>query len=133
MKRRRKKTRIGSSLLVLLLLLIPAVQAEKKRQPETFGRIGVTVFQDTGLALPGAEITLIPDPAAGSHFKMKKQQGVSDSRGEFVFRVPVTAMSYKVRAAARGYSTGEKAVAIEGETRMDVTFQLMPESKAQGR
>lgn len=139
MTKRKKKTKIGSSLLVLAILLAPAAFAEKKKaaKPDTpagaaYGMIGVTVFREPGFALPGASIALIPEPAeplTPAQLKKVTRAAESSARGEYVFRVPVQAMKYKVRAAAKGLIPQEKSVSIEGGERIDVTFLLAPESK----
>ncbi len=56
-------------------------------------------------------------------------KGTANSRGEYVFRVPTTAARYTVIASAKGLKSQQKAVSIEGEQRVDVTFTLEPESK----
>jgi hypothetical protein len=109
-------------------LALPA--PAQKRAGEPFGRIAVTVFRDSGLAFPGAEVTLAPDPLPDQpHPRLKPLKGSSDSRGEYVFRVPVTAMRYVVRAHAKGFADEQKQVSIEGEETIDVTLQLARESK----
>jgi len=42
---------------------------------------------------------------------------VSDSRGEFAFRVPVEEMTYKLTARAAGYIPQEKTTQAAGEVR----------------
>lgn len=126
----RKKRRSGISLAVLLLALLPAAAANKKNSAESYALVGGTVFQDAGYALPNAEVTLIPNAqTGGASVKLKKLEAISNSRGEFAFRVPPAAMQYTVKVAARGYRAAEKSVAVEGEAHIDVTFQLEPESK----
>jgi len=130
-KRRRKKKRIGISLLVLLAAVLPsAIDAGQKRSKiEPYATVGGTVFQESGFALPNAVVTLTAGPQAGGSVKIKKQQTISDARGEFVFRVPAITMNYAIKVAAKGYISQEKPAAVEGEGRVDVTFQLQPESK----
>ena len=129
--KRKKKRRIGTKLLLLLLVFALAAGAAKKKQvPQSYGIIAGTVFRENGYALPGAELTLIP--AADTNVpgvKLKTMQTVSDARGEFVLRVAPVAMRYTIKAAAKGYQPAEKSVTIEGEQRVDVTFQLEAESK----
>src|ERR1700736_6072801 len=89
-KKRKRRKRIGTSLLLLLIGILPLAQAGKKTaEPESYGLVSGTVFRDPGFALPNATVTLTPNPSPGSSpMKIKKQQGVTNSRGEFVFRVP---------------------------------------------
>jgi len=130
-KKRKRRKRIGISLLLLLIGILPLAQAGKKAaEPESYALVSGTVFRDPGFALPNAIVTLTPNPpAASSPAKIKKQQSVTNSRGEFVFRVPPAAMRYTVRAAAKGYREEEKSVDVQGETRIEVTLSLREESK----
>jgi hypothetical protein len=130
-KKRKRRKRIGTSLLLLLIGILPLAQAGKKTaEPESYALVSGTVFRDPGFALPNATVTLTPSPSPGSSpMKIKKQQGVTNSRGEFVFRVPTVGMRYSVRAAAKGYREEEKSVDVEGETRIEVTLSLHEESK----
>jgi hypothetical protein len=60
---------------------------------------------------------------------MKKLQSVSDSRGEFAFRVPPGAAAYVVRASLKGFQSVEKEASVSGEERVEVTLVLPAESK----
>ena len=90
-----------------------------------------TVFRDPGFALPGAEVTLVPDPEDTAKLpkKIKKQRTTTSMRGEFVFHVPAAPVRYRISAAAKSYKTEEKPVMVQGEGRTDVTLTLMQESK----
>jgi hypothetical protein len=130
-KKRKRRKRIGISLLLLLIGILPLAHAGKKTaEADSYALVSGTVFRDPGFALPNAMVTLTPNPSLGSSpTKIKKQQSVTNSRGEFVFRVPPTAMRYTVRVAAKGYREEEKSVDVEGETRVEVTLSLHEESK----
>jgi hypothetical protein len=130
-KRRKKKKRIGISFLLALIAILPEAQAAKKKtEPESYALISGTVFRDPGFALPNATVTLTPDPSPGAPaVKIKKQQTVCNSKGEYVFRLPPLSMHYTVRAAAKGYRDQEKSIDVEGEARVDVTFSLQTQSK----
>jgi hypothetical protein len=126
-RRKRSGARIA---LLLLACVLPAAGAKKKSVPQGYALVAGTVFQESGYALANADVTLIPDPQPDSAaVKTKKIQAVSDSRGEFVFRVPPASMRYIVRVAAKGFQSAEKPVAVQGEERVEVTFQLPPESR----
>jgi hypothetical protein len=114
-----------------LIAILPEAQAAKKKtEPESYALISGTVFRDPGFALPNATVTLTPDPSPGSSAaKIKKQETVCNSRGEYVFRLPPLTMHYTVRAAAKGYRDQEKSIDVEGEARVDVTFSLQSQSK----
>jgi hypothetical protein len=125
--KKRKKKRIGISLILAAAVLVPlAAYPKKKAALESYAVISGNVFNESAFALPDATATLTADPAPA---KPEKMEAVSDSRGEFVFRVPPTAMRYTIVVAAKGYKSMQKSVSVEGEERLEVTFQLERESK----
>ena len=129
------KRRIGSNFLVfaaLCLALMPGAGAEKKKHhvEEPYAIVGGTVFRESGYSLPGASVFLSADPQPGqTPVKIRNPRAISDDRGEFAFRVPVTPMHYIVKAQMKGYEPQEKSVDIEGEQRLDVTLSLPAVSK----
>jgi Carboxypeptidase regulatory-like domain len=131
-RKKRRMRRIGSSALLLLTLTLTGISYAGKKQKggETYAVVGGTVFRESGLSLPGAEVAISPDPQAGqTAVKLRDSKAVSDSRGEFAFRVPVTAMRYTVKAKLKGFEPQQKSVDIEGEQRTDVTLILPVVSK----
>jgi hypothetical protein len=123
-------SRLSSAILVLLVLLAePALSAKKPKKAseaaQPFAMIAGTVFRPPGFALPGAQVQVEPE----SEGKSKKIKTVSDSRGEFAIRVPPVSMKYTVTVTSNGYQAQQKTVAIEGEQRKDLSFQLEPEAK----
>jgi hypothetical protein len=128
---KKRKKRIGTSLLLLVATLLPgAAAAKKKPEPDTYAMISGSVFQESGYALPEAAITLIAQPASGSTAaKAQKLEAVSDARGEFIVRVPPGPANYTIVVAAKGYQIMRKSVMVEGQERVEVTFQLERESK----
>jgi hypothetical protein len=87
--------------------------------------IAGTVFQDSGFSLAGAHVTLSRKDAP----KVKGMQSVSDSRGEFAFRVSPAPAAYVVKASLKGYQPAEREVSVTGEERVEVTLSLPTESK----
>lgn len=127
MKRKKKSTSLALLLAAATLLL---GAGKKKAMPEAYGLVGVSVYHEPGLALRDAEVTLTPASAEGeTPVKIKKLQGTTDSRGEYVFRVPAANATYKIAAVAKGYHGEEKSVTVHGEERAEVTFMLREESK----
>jgi hypothetical protein len=120
--RRKKKT--GSRLLIALCACGLVCLGGGKKKVEAYAIVAGTVFRDSGLSLPGAAVTLVPKDSP----KAKKQQAVSDARGEFAFRVPTAPATYVLKASLKGFHQGEKEAAVGGEGRVDVTFMLAPES-----
>jgi hypothetical protein len=128
--RRRRKTRIISLLLLTAASILPALADKKKAGAEPYVLLAGTVFQETGFALPNAEVVVMQDPSPETkHSKAKKLQAVSDSRGEFAIRLPVGKVHYAIKVSAKGFRGEEKSVTVQGEDRIDVTFQLHQESR----
>ena len=124
--------RIGSSVLLVLALAVPGTSYADKKQKaaEPYAVVAGTVFQESGRALPGADVMIAPDPQPGqSPVKIHDPKAISDNRGEFAFRVPVSAMRYTLKARMKGYEPQQKSVDIEGEQRTDVTLILSAVSK----
>jgi len=132
MKTKKKSPkRIGTSLVLLLAALLPAAAAAKKKPAlDVYAVISGSVFQESGYALPDADVTLVAEPPSGaSSAKAEKMQAVSDARGEFIFRVPPGPATYSIVVAAKDYQSLRKSVTVEGQERVEVTFQLDRESK----
>ena len=126
------------SLICLTLVVGEAASAQGKKKSSAaqaaseYAVVSGTVFRDSGLALPEAEVTLevVQDPPVVSKSKMKKLKAMTSPRGEFAFRVPPVAMKYRVAVSARGFQAAEKVVEVQGGSeRVDATFSLSPESK----
>jgi hypothetical protein len=79
--------------------------------------------------VPGAELQLSATPSGQSAPKSKKIKAATDARGEFVFRVPPGPMQYTVSVSVKGLKPQQKAVEVQGDERVDVTFMLEKESK----
>ncbi len=120
------------ALLLALALLSGAPlwsrPGKQKKQSSEYALVAGTVFRPSGLSLPGAEVQ-IEAAGAPAGFKFKKQQAISDGRGEFAFRVPPAEMKYRLSVKAAGYAPQQKEVSVAGFERVDVFFQLEPASK----
>lgn len=142
--RRMKRTKAGArcrsrftagllgihGICACLLTVFPgglASAVEKRAEP--YALIVGTVFRESGLSLPGAEVTVSPLPDAqgkrGSR-KAKRVRAVSDARGEFAIRVPAGPLRYTVSVKASGHLAQEKEVSIQGDERVDLFFRLEP-------
>jgi len=127
----RNKRVPGRSVLVLAAIAATALAAgaKDKKEQAPYALIFGTVFQESGLSLPGARIEIVPATELQGARKFKRLEAVSDSRGEFAFRVPVEEMTYKLTARAAGYIPQEKTTQAAGEVRVDVFFRLEAASK----
>jgi len=138
-KKRKPRKRIGTNrallagLLAGLLLaaLVPVTAAAKKKPAlDTPAIVSGSVYDDSGYAFPGADVTLAPAAqSASSAGKTKPMEAVSDARGEFVFHVPAGPAQYDVAVAAKGYQGQRKSVSVQDQERVEVTFQMERESK----
>jgi hypothetical protein len=128
MRMKRTKTRTGSSLLAILLLVAAAFDGygKDKKPPEPYAVIAGTTFRPPGFALPGARVRITPESDASGSVKLKSFEAQTDARGEFAFRVPVVPMKWTVNVQFSGYQAQTKAVSVDGEQRVDLSFQLEP-------
>ncbi len=107
-----------------------AFSAEAGDKNAAYAIVEGTVFHEPGLALPDAKVVLqLRDQA-----KSKKQEAVTNYRGEFQFRVPATAAVYVVKATMKGFHPDQKDAAIAGgaaagQERVTINLVLAPESK----
>ncbi len=76
--------------------------------------------------MPGAALVLEPDREEARKLKLKKQDGFSDARGEFAFRVPAVSSRYTLRLTRKGFVPQNKAVAVSGDERIDLSIQMEP-------
>jgi hypothetical protein len=116
-------------LLLLAAIAVTALGAKDKKEQAPYALVFVTVFQPSGLSFPGARVEIVPAGELQGAHKFKRLEAVTDSRGEFGFRVPVEEMTYKLTARAAGYTTQEKTAQAAGEVRVDVFFRLEAASK----
>jgi hypothetical protein len=138
-RRRSPKKRIGISqwaLPALILLSLLPLRAAPKKKPalDTYAVLSGSVFTDGGYALPGADVTVAPEVPGdgspnGSPKKTKPVEMVSDARGEFVVRIPPGPMQYLVTVSSKGYQSQQKTVGVQDQERVEVIFQLEPQSK----
>ncbi len=136
--RSRRASKLRFPLLAALLALAGCVTAtaaggKDKKAQVPYALIFGTVFQESGFSLPGARIELVPEGELQGARKFKRLEAVSDSRGEFAFRVPVEEMKYKLTARAAGYIPQEKTTQVAGEVRVDVFFSLEATSRKEAK
>jgi len=123
---RTTKRRIGS---LLFLLTWAGAEMLPAQDTAAYSIIAGTVFREPGFALPGALVTLeaAGPPAKGKRFKAQKV--VSDRHGEYGFRMPPSEAKFKLTASAKGFITQEKETTALPGVRVDVFFELKPESR----
>ena len=117
-------TRRSALLWAALAAGVPALAWQHKQAP--YAVIVGTVFQESGFSFQGVSVTLsVKGATAGS----KKQNGTTNFRGEFSFRVPPEPATYVVTASKRGFAPASVEASVPGEGRVDVTITLAAESK----
>jgi hypothetical protein len=127
-RKRKKRARSGARLF-FLALLIAGLVCGGPSSPGTYALVSGTVFRETGLSLAGAEVTLTQNSVPEKGKKPRAMKAVSDSRGEFAFRVAPGKAVYTVAVRAAGYQKAEKEVTVTADERVDVFFEMRPESK----
>ena len=129
-KTKRTRTRTGSRLVLAVLALTGGFPADgkDKKASEPYAVVAGTTFRPPGFALPGAKVRIAPESSSSGSVKLKAAEAQTDARGEFAVRVPVVPMKWTVHVQANGYEAQAKTVSIEGEQRVDLSFQLQPAS-----
>ncbi len=132
MKTKKTTTRIGNersatlarrSLLWLAVFLPGAAAKDKKKKgPPAQAVLAGTVFRGVGFAFPGVAVVAVPDPPAGK----KLWRAISDSRGEYVLRVPAGPASYNISVEVNGYAPQRKRITFAADERLDFNFLLEP-------
>lgn len=121
-----KTRRIGRLLPLLLWAVSLSLPAQEKA---AYSVIAGTVFREPGFALPGALVALEPldGPAKGK--RIKPQKVLTDRHGEYAFRLPPSEAKFKLTATAKGLLSESKETAAAPGVRVDVFFELKPESR----
>jgi len=138
MRRKTRTKRIGSNALCLAAVIavvgsaLPALSGEKSRKPPaSTALVAGTVFRESGLSFPGAELTLEAVPDSGKRSKGRSWKAVSDSRGEFAFRVPAGPARYTLTVSAPAMEPWKSQIEIQGEERVDLSIVLKPKGGSQ--
>ena len=124
------RTRTGASRrsffrLSAAALLIPFASGGDKDEAVVAG----TVFRDPGFAFPGVEVTLTPVNLPPGVKKLKPMRAVTNTRGEYAFRVPAGQARYTVAATAKGFDPAEKQADVAAGERIDVYLTLKPSAR----
>ena len=126
MTRTTTKTKFAAlGALVCLLFASTSFAEKKKGTPEAYAIVGGTVFQDSGIAQPGAKVVLAANAQPGK----KLQEQTSSPHGEFSFRVPAGPGSYVITASFKGFEPASKEVDIEAQEQVHKSLLLVPSFK----
>lgn len=96
------------------------------------------VFDTGGLSLGGARIKLIRVPTEEEQKDKKKINSISrdyitNSHGEFAFRLPSVRARYQLTASLTGYKSETKIVDVGESESVPLAFSLEPEKKKQDK
>lgn len=105
---------------LLLLAALPTLAAQKRKPPPGAVIFG-TVFQESGLALPGTRVVAYNEAAAG-----KKYKAVTNYRGEYRIHVPAGEATYVVSGSARKFEKKQRTVKVYDMEQATVNLILKP-------
>ncbi|HYL98638.1 MAG TPA: carboxypeptidase-like regulatory domain-containing protein [Blastocatellia bacterium] len=92
------------------------------------------VFDVNGRSISGVHVKLVrvplegeeKDPKEAKHFKSISRDYISNTRGEFAFRLPSEHSRYKLTAGAPGYRDDTKMVDVNEDESVPVSLTLLP-------
>src|SRR5215471_5429793 len=93
-----------------------------------------SVFDFQGRSISGARIKLVriateDEAKEGKHFKGLSRDYISNTHGEFAFRLPSVHARYRITAAAAGYRPDPKEVEVNESEAVPVAMTLLPLKK----
>ncbi len=94
------------------------------RRAEAYAVISGATFDPNGFLLPGVRVVLERLPLEGEKEPSLRLEQVSNSSGEFAFRVPGERGRYRLTATARGYEPDVQIVEVGGLERRRVALRL---------
>jgi hypothetical protein len=86
-------------------------------------------FDANGYLLPGVRVVLERIPIENEKFKPLKTEQVSNSSGEFAFRLPGEMARYRLTATTSGYEPEIQDVDVGGAERRNVSIQMKTKKK----
>jgi len=99
------------------------------RRAEEYAVISGATFDPNGFLLPGVRVVLERLPLEGEKVPPLKLEQVSNSSGEFAFRVPGERGRYRLTATAGGYEPEVQIVEVGGLERRRVALRLRARAK----
>lgn len=94
------------------------------RRAEAYAVISGATFDPNGFLLPGVRVVLERLPLEAERVPLLRLEQVSNSSGEFAFRVPGERGRYRLTATARGYEPDVQIVEVGGLERRRVALRL---------
>jgi hypothetical protein len=111
--------------------VVKTIRLEKGQR---LSRIRGAVFDQNGFSLGGVKLKLVRIPTEedmkeGRKVKSFSSEYVTNSRGEFAFRVLSERARYRVTAGRSGYKSQTKTVDVTEDESVPLAFSLEPEKK----
>ncbi len=111
--------------------VIKTIRLQKARRSSL---IRGAVFDAAGLSLAGVRVRLIRVPDEEEAKEKKKIESfsrdyITNSRGEFAFRVPAARARYQLTATLGGYKSETKSVDVNEDEAVPLAFNLEPVKK----
>jgi hypothetical protein len=91
---------------------------------EQFAVVRGATFDPNGFLLPGVRIVMERIPIENETIKSHKVEQVSNSSGEFAFRLPAEQSRYRLTASASGYENETQIVDVGGAERRHIAVQM---------
>ncbi|HMG34388.1 MAG TPA: carboxypeptidase-like regulatory domain-containing protein [Blastocatellia bacterium] len=112
--------------------VVKTIRLEKARKKTSL--IRGAVFDAGGRALAGVKLKLVRVATAEEEQEHRKPKSlsmdyISNSRGEFAFRLPAQRARYKVTVTANGYKTDSRTVDVNEDESVPLAFSLEPVKK----
>jgi len=115
--------------------VIKTIRLEKARKKTSLVR--GAVFDASGRSIAGAKLKLVRIATAEEEKENRKHKSlsmnyISNSRGEFAFRLPAERAKYKVTVTAEGFKTDSKTVDVNEDESVPLAFSLERLKKQSG-
>lgn len=113
--------------------IVETIHLSKSKDRRT-SRIRGAVFDENGRSLPGVRLKLVrvateEELKEGKRAKSFSSDYITNSRGEFAFRVPSERARYLVTASRSGYDAQTKTVEVSEDESVPLAFSLEPAKK----
>ena len=114
----------NSTMNKVALVVLSALFANFVSAQANFSLLKGTVFTSEGRSFQGAKVTVVRVDIDVKQQKKSRKDGISDSQGEFAFRLDVGPAQYHLTVEAPGFPKQERDVSIWRDEHTDVSIVL---------
>jgi hypothetical protein len=111
-------------MIKIALIAFSAIFANIVSAQTGFSLLKGTVFTPEGRSFQGAKVIVTRVDVDAKQQKKSRKEGISDSQGEFAFRLDIGPARYHVTVDATGFAKQERDVSISNDERTDVSIVL---------